>query len=77
MAQTIEQIQNHLKAGNEVALITYTRVTLFDARHIEYIRADADGKGFRLGWPGKKSIYCFENQLRMVPAGMTLKRSKK
>ena len=70
----IEQIHSHLAAGNEVALLTAYRTTLFDKRHLTYIRADKDGKGFRLGWPGKKSVYAFANQLQLVPEGMTLKR---
>jgi hypothetical protein len=70
----IQEIHEHLRAGNEVALVTYTRVTVFDSRHVGYIRADGDG--FRLGWPGKKSVYAFANQLRLVAPGMTMKRGK-
>ena len=72
---TIEQIHAHLKAGNEVALCTYTRVTVLDSRHADYIRAD--GNGFRLGWPGKKSVYAFANQLKLVQPGMTMKGGRK
>ena len=68
---TIEQIHSHLKAGNEVALLTAYKTTIFDKRHLDYIRAD--GNGFRLGWPGKKSVYAFANQLKLVPPGMTMK----
>jgi hypothetical protein len=68
---TIEQIHNHLRAGHEAALSTHTRTTVFDARHLNYIRAD--GNGFRLGWPGKKSVYAFAHQISLVPPGMTLK----
>jgi hypothetical protein len=71
---TIEQIHNHLKAGHEVALVTATRVTVFDKRHVDYIRAD--GKGFRLGWPGKKSVYAFANQIKLIQPGMTIKRGR-
>jgi hypothetical protein len=71
---TIQEIHDHLKAGNEVALVTYTRITVFDKRHIDYIRADARGAGFRLGWPGKQSVYAFPNQIKLVPAGMTMKQ---
>lgn len=71
---TIEQIHEHLRAGHEAALVTYTRTTVFDHRHVEYIRAD--GKGFRLGWLGKKSVYAFDNQIKLVPPGMTLKRGR-
>jgi hypothetical protein len=73
MQVTITEVHEHLKAGHEVALLTYTRCTVMDKRHVDYIRADADGKGFRLGWPGKKSIYAFANQIRLVPPGMTMK----
>ena len=69
---TIAEIHEHLKAGNEVALLTAYKTTIFDQRHVDYIRAD--GNGFRLGWPGKKSVYAFANQFKLVPAGMTLKR---
>ena len=71
---SITEIHNHLQAGNEVALVTYTRCSVMDKRHVAYIRQDKDGKGYRLGWPGKKSVYAFENQLRLVPEGMTMKR---
>ncbi len=69
---TIDQVHDHLKAGHEVTLVTYTRTTVLDKRHVDYIRAD--GNGFRLGWPGKKSVYAFNDQIRLVPAGMTVKR---
>jgi hypothetical protein len=72
---TIEQIHEHLKAGNEVTLVTYTRTTVLDSRHVDYIRAD--GNGFRLGWPGKKSVYAFANQIKLVPPGMTMKGARK
>lgn len=72
---TLEQIHEHLKAGNEVALLTYTRITVLDSRHVDYIRAD--GQGFRLGWPGKKSVYAFANQIKLVQPGMTMKRTRR
>jgi hypothetical protein len=72
---TIQEIHEHLKAGHEVALCTYTRVTVLDSRHVDYIRAD--GNGFRLGWPGKKSVYAFANQLKLVQPGMTMKGGRK
>jgi len=71
---TIQEIHDHLKAGHEVALVTYTRVTVLDKRNIDYIRADGRGVGFRLGWPGKQSVYAFPNQIKLVPLGMTMKR---
>ncbi len=67
----IDQIHEHMKSGHEVALCTYTRTTVMDMRHLTYIRAD--GNGYRLGWPGKRSIYAFADQIRLVPPGMTLK----
>jgi hypothetical protein len=64
--EPIDQIKEHLNAGGRVAINTCTRVTLLTKKHLEYIRPDADGKGFRLGWPGKKSLYCFAYQIRLV-----------
>ena len=66
MKSPIEQIQEHLKAGGRVAVNTCTKVTLLSQKHSDYIRPSADGKGFRLGWPGKKSVYCFAYQIRLV-----------
>ncbi len=74
-ALTIDEIHAHLKAGHEAALVTYVRVTVFDHRHVDYIRAD--GTGFRLGWPGRRSVYAFANQIRLVPPCMTLKSRRK
>ncbi len=71
---TLSEIHAHLKAGHEVVLPSYTRAMVFDARHINYIRQDKDGKGFRLGWPGKKSVYAFPDMLKLVPPGLTVKR---
>lgn len=71
----IDQIHSHLKAGHEVALITYTQCTVMDKPlHIDYIRAD--GNGYRLGWPGKKSVYCFAENIFLVAAGFTLKQKR-
>jgi hypothetical protein len=37
----IEKVHAHLKAGHEVACITYTRCTIMDKPlHVDYIRAD-------------------------------------
>jgi hypothetical protein len=68
---TIAEIHEHLRAGHEAALMTYTRTTVLDSRHVNYIRAD--GNGFRLGWPSKKSVFAFADQIKLVPPGMTLK----
>ena len=73
----IQDIHEHLKAGNEAILLTAYKTTIFDSRHINYLRQDVDGKGFRLGWPGKKALYAFEHQMRLIPAGMTVKRTRK
>jgi hypothetical protein len=69
---TLNEIHEHLKAGNEVVLLTAYKTTVFDKRHVDYIRAG--GNGFRLGWPGKKTVYAFAGQLKLVPPGMTMKR---
>jgi len=69
---TIAEVYEHLKAGNEVVLLTAYKTTIFDKRHVDYIRGE--GNGFRLGWPGKKSVYAFANQIKLIPPGMTMKR---
>ena len=66
MQSPIEQIQEHLKSGGRVAVNTCTKVILLSQKHSGYIRPDSDGLGFRLGWPGKKSVYCFAYQIRLV-----------
>jgi hypothetical protein len=69
----IEQIHANLKAGHEVALITYTQCTIMDKPlHVDYIRAD--GNGYRLGWPGKKSEHCFADNLFLIAPGFSIKR---
>ena len=65
----IDAIKAHMMAGNQVVVVTYTRITKLGPKHVEYIRASKDGKGFRLGWPGKSSVYAFANSVKMVPAG--------
>lgn len=75
---TIAEIHAHLQAGHEVLIASYTRpIILPDARYIGYIRQDRDGYGFRLGWPGRASLYCFPEAIRLVPAGMTMRQPRK
>jgi hypothetical protein len=66
----IAAIRDHLRDGNEIAIATYTKCTVLDAKHIDYIRED--GLGYRCGWPGKGSTYTFANSVLFVPAGQTL-----
>lgn len=66
----IDAIKAHLAAGNQVAIVTYGRITKLTAKHADYIRAD--GEGYRLGWPGKKSVYAFAHIVKFVPAGYRL-----
>ena len=63
----IDAIKAHLSAGNQIAIVTYGRMLKLGAKHVDYIRADGDG--YRLGWPGKKSVYAFNHSVRFVPAG--------
>lgn len=66
-AEMIEAVKAHLIAGGRIVILTGWRSTILNnAKHAEYIRADADGKGFRLGWKGKKSVYVFANQVQMI-----------
>lgn len=71
---TIEAIHSHLNAGNEIAIVTYGHCTVLTKKHVEYIRASKDGKGYYLGWPGKKSVFTFSYSVKFVPAGMTMGR---
>lgn len=67
----IDRIKAHLAAGGEVVIPTYTRCTYLDHRHMDYIRADGDG--YRLGWPGHKSVYVFAANVALVPLGETMR----
>lgn len=71
----IAEIHAHLEAGNEVVCATYGRIEIMDKRHVEYIRAD--GKGYRLGWPGKRSVYCFAENLFLIAPGYTMKQRRR
>lgn len=66
-AGQIEEIKAHLAAGNQIAIVTYGRVLKLTSKHADYIHPDGDG--YRLGWPGKKSVFAFANSVRFVPAG--------
>jgi hypothetical protein len=72
----IEAIHAHLRAGHEIAICTYGRTQVLNAKCVDYIRAD--GAGYRLGWPGKRSVFVFAHLVRFVPADHTLltKRSR-
>jgi len=70
-AGQIDAIKAHLADGNEIAIVTYGHLTVLDRRHIDYIRAD--GSDYRLGWPGKSSVFVFAHSVRFVPADHTLK----
>jgi hypothetical protein len=75
MPGEIAKIHAHLKAGHEVALITYTHCTIMDKPlHVDYIRAD--GNGYRLGWPGKKSVYCFAENIFLIAPGFSLQQKR-
>jgi hypothetical protein len=69
-AGQIEEIKAHLSAGNQIAIVTYGRVIKLTPKHVDYIRAD--GEGYRLGWPGKKSVFAFAHSVRFVPAGFRI-----
>jgi hypothetical protein len=71
----IDLIHSHLRAGHEVACITYTHCAIMDKPlHVDYIRAD--GKGYRLGWPGRRTEYCFAENLFLIAPGFTMKRKR-
>lgn len=50
-----DRIVNHLLAGGRVMLASYTRPTIYDKRHVSMFRQN--GRGVRIGWPGKRSVY--------------------
>jgi hypothetical protein len=75
-AGEIERIHTHLRAGHEVACITYTHCSIMNKPlYVDYIRAD--GKGYRLGWPGKRSDYCFAENLFLIAPGFTMQQKRK
>jgi hypothetical protein len=71
----IDAIHAHLRAGHEIAIATYAKCTVLGIKHVDYIRAD--GQGYRCGWPGKGSTYTFANSILFVPAGQTLKATRR
>jgi hypothetical protein len=42
--------------------------------HVDYIRAD--GKGYRLGWSGRRSEYCFAENLFLIAHSFTMKQRR-
>jgi len=73
IAENIAEVHAHLNAGNEVAIVTYTRTQVLTKKNVGYIRQAADGKGYRLGWPGRSSVYAMPESVRLVPAGKTIR----
>jgi hypothetical protein len=71
----IDAIRAHLSAGNEIAIVTHGPALALDKRHVEYIRADGDG--YRLGWPGKRSVFTDADSVRFVPAGQTIRSRRR
>jgi hypothetical protein len=69
-ADALPSIHAHLAAGHQVAIVTYGHATKLTAKHIDYIHA-AEG-GYRLGWPGKKSVFAFAYSVFFVPAGYSI-----
>jgi hypothetical protein len=66
----IDDIHAHLKAGGQIAVVTYGRTLKLTKRHVDYIQAD--GAGYRLGWPGAKSVFAFAYSVRFVPHGFRI-----
>lgn len=61
----IEKVHAHLKTGGVIVVPSYEKPLIIEgAKMVDYIRAD--GNGFRLGWPGKKSVYVFSYQIKMA-----------
>ena len=61
--ELVTRIKAHLGAGGKVMLASYTRPVIYDARHADMFRPDADDRGVRIGWPGKKSVYAFQSHV--------------
>ena len=74
-AGEIDAIHAHLRAGHEIAIVTYGHCAVLDSKHVDYIRAD--GNGYRLGWPGQRSVYTFPDAVRYVPADHTIKTARR
>lgn len=68
----IDAIKAHLASGNQVAILTAYRIIKLTAKHVDYIRASSDGKGYRLGWIGKPSVYVFANQVAIIAPGFKI-----
>jgi hypothetical protein len=64
----IQKIHAHMEAGNQVLVKTEGgRGTVLKKSHKDYIRAD--GNGYRIGWPGKRSTYVFAYHVFLVDEG--------
>jgi hypothetical protein len=64
----IQKIHAHLMAGNQILIQPEGgRGTVLKKGHVDYIRAD--GTGYRLGWPGKKSVYVVSYHVFFVEKG--------
>lgn len=63
---TITEVQAHLEQGGKVAICTMTKIWTISKKTRDYLRQDSDGKGFRMGWPGKKSVYVFAYQVKLI-----------
>ena len=63
-AGEIEKIKAHLTNGGRVIVRSHTRPLLLNKKHIDYIRAD--GNGYRLGWPGRSSVFAFPSHLGLI-----------
>lgn len=66
----IDRIKAHLATGHQAAIVTVTRTTKLTKSHVDYIRAS--GKGYRIGWPGKSSVFVFADYVALVPPGYTI-----
>ena len=64
----IEKIHAHLEAGHQVLIQTEGGPgRVLKKGHKDYIRAE--GAGYRIGWPGKKSAFVFAYHVFLVAAG--------
>lgn len=71
----IDAIRQHLEAGGEIFFRGgFGPLTLLKRRHVEYIHASKDGKGYLLGWPGKRKSYVMPGYLYRVPLGWRINR---
>jgi len=71
----IDDIRNHLQAGNEILIRTHTHITILGKKHVDYIHADSkpDAWGYWLGWPDKKKKYCLNRYMFFIKPGTKTK----